>query len=134
MPDPRPIRLRLSRAKGFDLQLFSRAANGLPAINCARPGRWGNPFTKEAVINWHLGDYMGDRLSIWREEAAQIFRIWISGRERPEYWYHPCYGVKPYDWDCAPLRGHNLACWCPLPEPGQPDHCHAAVLMEVANA
>lgn len=31
------------------------------------------------------------------------------------------------------LRGHNLACWCPLPAPGEPDHCHAAVLLEIAN-
>ena len=28
------------------------------------------------------------------------------------------------------LRGKNLACWCPLPEPGEADMCHAAVLME----
>ena len=33
----------------------------------------------------------------------------------------------------ALLHGRNLACWCPLPEPGQPDHCHAAVLLELAN-
>ena len=26
------------------------------------------------------------------------------------------------------LRGHDLACWCPL---GQP--CHADVLLEIAN-
>lgn len=31
------------------------------------------------------------------------------------------------------LAGHDLACWCPLPEPGQPDICHAAVLLEIAN-
>ena len=40
----RPIRLRLSRAKGFDLQLMSRAANGLPARSVARPGPFGNPW------------------------------------------------------------------------------------------
>ena len=32
------------------------------------------------------------------------------------------------------LRGKNLACWCPLPASGEPDHCHAAVLLQVANA
>lgn len=32
------------------------------------------------------------------------------------------------------LRGKNLACWCPLPEPGEPDCCHAAALIEIANA
>lgn len=28
----------------------------------------------------------------------------------------------------APLRGKNLACWCPLDKP-----CHADVLLELAN-
>jgi hypothetical protein len=30
------------------------------------------------------------------------------------------------------LAGKSLACWCPLPAPGKPDLCHAAVLLEVA--
>ncbi|MFF3566040.1 DUF4326 domain-containing protein [Streptomyces sp. NPDC002574] len=32
------------------------------------------------------------------------------------------------------LRGQDLACTCPLPEPGQPGLCHAAVLLDLANA
>lgn len=31
------------------------------------------------------------------------------------------------------LRGKNLACWCPLPKHGEPDNCHAALLLELAN-
>lgn len=31
------------------------------------------------------------------------------------------------------LRGKNLACWCSLPKSGEPDHCHAAVQLEMAN-
>lgn len=31
--------------------------------------------------------------------------------------------------DLRPLRGRDLACWCPLDEP-----CHADVLLELANA
>lgn len=31
------------------------------------------------------------------------------------------------------LRGKNPACWCPLPERGEPDNCHAALLLELAN-
>jgi hypothetical protein len=31
------------------------------------------------------------------------------------------------------LRGRNLACWCELPKPGEPDFCHAAVLLEISN-
>ena len=32
------------------------------------------------------------------------------------------------------LRGKNLACWCSLPQPGERDNCHAALLLELANA
>jgi hypothetical protein len=39
-----PLRLTLSRRKGFNLQAASHAANGLPATTVVRPGRWGNPF------------------------------------------------------------------------------------------
>ena len=31
------------------------------------------------------------------------------------------------------LRGKTLMCWCALPKPGEPDVCHAAVLLELAN-
>jgi uncharacterized protein DUF4326 len=31
------------------------------------------------------------------------------------------------------LRGKNLACKCPLPQHGEPDSCHAALLLELAN-
>lgn len=41
---PKPVRLQLSRRKGFDLQALSMATNGLPAVNVARPTKWGNPF------------------------------------------------------------------------------------------
>ena len=44
-----PVRMRLSRAKGFNLQAASRAINGLPAVNCARPGKWGNQLKAELV-------------------------------------------------------------------------------------
>jgi hypothetical protein len=33
------------------------------------------------------------------------------------------------DLDLAPLRGKNLACWCPIDAP-----CHADVLLAEANA
>lgn len=31
------------------------------------------------------------------------------------------------------LAGKDLACWCPLPSAGEPDICHAAVLLAIAN-
>jgi hypothetical protein len=31
------------------------------------------------------------------------------------------------------LAGKDLACWCPPPAEGQPDTCHAAALLVIAN-
>jgi Domain of unknown function (DUF4326) len=31
------------------------------------------------------------------------------------------------------LAGRDLACWCPLPAAGEPDLCHAAALLVIAN-
>jgi len=33
--------------------------------------------------------------------------------------------------DLAELRGKDVACWCPLPRPGEPDLCHAAVYLKL---
>ena len=52
------------------------------------------------------------------------FREWIYDTNRSEL------GLPATD----ELRGKNLACWCPLPKPGEPDYCHAAILLEIANA
>jgi hypothetical protein len=119
----RPVRLQLSRIKGFDLQASSLATNGLKAVNVARPSRWGNPFyviseegfpwvtdardTSMPVLN--MGDICWDRARLL---VVKLFR------ER-------CVDTLP---NVEKLRGKNLACWC---KPGA--HCHADVLLEIAN-
>ncbi len=78
-------------------------------IVVSRPGRWGNPFR------------VCERYPT-REAAVEAFRALLEGmpdlvaQARRE------------------LRGRSLACWCPLPAPGEPDVCHARVLIEVANS
>ena len=99
-----PRRLRLSRERGFNLQEHSRAVNGLEAVNVARPSKWGNPYR------------VGIRLFATAAMAAEAFKDNL-----------------PSDLNLDELRGKNLACWCPLPEPGERDQCHAAVLLELAN-
>jgi hypothetical protein len=91
----RPVRLRLSRARGFDLQAVSRAENGLPAAVVARPSAWGNPFRASTPVE--------------REHAVEKFRIHV-GR---------CKGLR--DRARVELRGKNLACWCPLDGPCHAD-------------
>ena len=116
-----PVRLRLSRAKGFDLQAHSREANGLPAITVARPSRWGNRW----VIRRGAGGYVcvdtyPDGATIQardeadaRDLAISLFRGWMG--ERPA-------------WMIPRLAGRNLACWCRLDQP-----CHADVLLQAVN-
>jgi len=89
----KPQRIQLSRKRGFNLQKFSRKLNGLPAVNCARPSRWGNPFCV-ALSN-----------GIDAETAVHLF-------ERAN---NPPHARIRED-----LRGKNLACWCAV---GQPCHC-----------
>lgn len=118
-----PVRIQRKRVSGW------RMPAG--AIYVGRPTIWGNPVTREATINWHLGDYMdGDRAAIWREEAVKVFRLWITGQTDIGYHlpWHP-YALPEKRPDIAPLRGHDLACWCRLDQP-----CHADVLLELANA
>ena len=100
-----PIRLQLSRARGFKLQAVSYAANGLPAINVARPTMWGNYAAVRAGIT--VG-----------EPAVRAFRCWIA-EEASDAWT----GRAGID-----LRGRNLACWCSLDA-----FCHADVLLDLAN-
>lgn len=111
----KPQRIQLSRRKGFKLQEVSMALNGLPAVNVARPSRFGNPF----VVGKPGGAFTAlvkDNRHAWQLYAS------VS----PD-------NAKLVDAARRELRGKNLACWCPLPtSPYEPDCCHAAVLLEIA--
>mgnify|MGYP001581696887 CR=1 FL=1 len=74
---PRPVRLRLSRRPKFNLQKHSRSINGLPAVNVARPSKWGNPFviapkTRPGVI--FSGAAWGCVAVPTAEDAVAVFR------------------------------------------------------------
>lgn len=144
-----PIRLQLSRRKGFDLQALSKSANGLPAVKVTRPGHWGNPFNfRDGAYCWAAlafgcrGDPAG------RQEASvKAFREWIDpgkGRRTLSIELDPAIFAGEKRMALGPkvqagpapslehlrqaLAGKNLACWC---KPGAP--CHADVLLELAN-
>jgi hypothetical protein len=68
--------------------------------------------------------------STWEEAAAFATRLFKL--------HTGPLGLYEYDADTlADLRrdlsGRDLMCWCPLPAEGEPDHCHASVLLELAN-
>lgn len=68
-------------------------------VYVGRPTEWGNPW-----------GYRGKYSIKDPVEAVDKFRGWVKNL------------------NLAPLRGKNLACWCPLDQP-----CHADVLLEIAN-
>jgi Domain of unknown function (DUF4326) len=110
---PRPVRLRLSRAKGFNLQGYSMAVNGLPAVNVARPGLWGNPFVVGQTDN--LGRGPMDNVG-----AVGMFEDMLRDPGMIAAYGYPASGISS-------LAGRNLACWC------KDGPCHADVLLELAN-
>ena len=120
-----PQRIQLSRKKGW-----RKPEN---TVVVARPSKWGNPFRivrtdcsmgglcwavalGGMVVQQHI-----DSQERARALAVHFFRSWIEEEDHHDL---------P---DPAELAGKNLACWCPLPAPGEPDICHAAVLLELAN-
>ncbi|OWV67900.1 hypothetical protein ATY76_13295 [Rhizobium sp. R339] len=132
-----PVRLQLSRAKGFNLQAASRAANGLAAVKVDRTSPFGNhyafskdPFAKPSI--WDVFTHGTIVKSCSSKQEARDFAIAChkaevsaTGPHNTRYRY-----PVPTPVDIAKaLRGFNLACWC---KPGEP--CHADILLEIANA
>lgn len=101
-----PKRIQRKRTKGWKMPLNT--------IYVGRPSRWSNhyiPGQYSADIDGYIGN---------RKDAIRAFREWID-RMRLDLPLH-------YEGYMEPLRGKNLACWCPLDKP-----CHADVLLELAN-
>lgn len=127
----RPVRLRLSRRAGFRLQDHSLSVNGLPAVNVARPGKWGNPYV--ALRTWYHGPIptlgLPDFDAVTAADADREGAVVAVALFRDE-WERaltaPSYGRARALLD--ELLGRNLACWC---APGAP--CHADVLLDLAN-
>jgi hypothetical protein len=132
------VRIQRRRTAGW------RAPAGAKYVG--RGSKWGNPCTQvrypaldgsEWEQEGRLGKTSGqrhafvhpDKTVTWhlvkdatREQAVAMYRDWLD--QRPDL----AAAAR------TELAGLDLMCWCPLPEPGEPDHCHAAVLLELANA
>jgi hypothetical protein len=136
----KPKRIQRKRTKGW------RMPEG--AVYVGRPSIFGNPFRAhkcECCGYWDVRDdndvtYLVDHAYVRQPQVRADRSTWTTkaqaGRE----------SVRLYDdeltywvggrlsWDASfrlavmQLRGHDLACWCPLDQP-----CHADVLLEVAN-
>jgi hypothetical protein len=108
--DERPRRVQLRRVKRWRMP-----AN---TVKVDRTTLFGNPFS--------VKEHGHDR-------AVALHRAWLTGtsigKELPELLQRRRAVLEAL----PALRGKNLACWCPLPGHGEPDICHAALLLELAN-
>lgn len=123
-----PCRIQRRRTAGWTLA--GATNNPLGAVIVSRPSRFGNPFTIQAAIE---AEWSNPRRAV-TANFAEWLRIGTKGG-----WYEETYRIGHQVFDrrrilaeLHTLHGRDLACTCPLPEPGQPDHCHAAVLLALA--
>lgn len=102
-----PIRIQLRRTKGWRMPPNT--------VKVDRATKWGNPFKVGELVLF--GPAYNFRIELI-EDAAQACRHY-------KRWL---YTIRSSCELVFPLRGKNLACWCPLDQP-----CHADVLLELAN-
>ena len=122
-----PIRIQRKRNAGW------RAGS---AVIVDRSSRYGNPWR---IIDDHIllhpdaiTQPFGSPAEA-RAAASRHYRAWLRGHGPDTYQA----GRKTFSRarilaDLWRLKNRNLACTCELPDEGEPDHCHAAVLMEFA--
>lgn len=124
-----PRRIRRERTPGW-----SRG----DAVIVDRTSRFGNPFRVAGCV---VVDPLDGR--VWtctdavdaRRWACDLYAAWLDGQGPDVY----AVGRKSFDRrrilaDLPSLAGRDLACPCPLPAPGEVDHCHAArTLLPLAN-
>ena len=126
-----PKRIQRKRTKGW------RMPEG--AVYVGRGSRWGNPFQ---IYSGHtiMGPSWFDAKDNWgRVTAANVTNAYVTssklmGPADTLGHFEMLMRVRKRDsaeqferW-VSPLRGKNLACWCPLDQ-----SCHADVLLELAN-
>lgn len=132
MAEPHPVRLQLARKIGFNLQALSRATNGLPAVNVARPSKWGNEFyLSRDDVGWVVCDRFDQYVARAANKLGARHIAVNKFRDRIEAECAADPQAAGLMW--KRLRGRNLACWCELPAPSDPDICHGAVWLDLAN-
>jgi hypothetical protein len=128
MTAAKPIRLRLSRLGNFNLQRASLVANGLQAVNVARPGKWGNPFNwQEAREEYGCAEVDAKKWAV--DTYCQLCTLALGDNPNRETSIFGFEELKIFIREnIHTLKGKNLACWC---KPGEP--CHAELLLKLAN-
>ena len=112
-----PKRIQRKREKGWKMP------EG--AIYVGRPTKWGNPFTGRDAVERYRRAIMNTRLFPGWKWGDDAMREWTGAGGD----WLVLVGLASGSWgELEELRGHDLACWCPLDKP-----CHADVLLIIAN-
>jgi hypothetical protein len=101
--------MQLSRRKGWRMPENT--------VKVDRTTKWGNPFVPGKPCA-----YTGGRPVQDKRHAFKLYQAVAPDNEEL---------VKAAR---AELRGKNLACWCPIEPYAADGHCHADVLLELANS
>ncbi len=117
----KPRRVQRKRTKGYKLPRNT--------IYVGRPTVWGNPFTAHDK-EWE-GETVEPRTLVLLYEILLHETFKLSGKYRR---WQTKSDRELWQAFLEPLRGKNLACWCPLKDKdGNPSPCHADVLLRLAN-
>jgi hypothetical protein len=137
-----PHRIQRRRTKGW------RAPEH--AVYVGRGSGWGNPFiVGERYVSrtaFHVAPFPAPadkRLGTTKHPAWSPWPAWtevvaeVRDREHAVELFRAHIAYNDDVWDPEVIReelgGRDLMCWCPLPADGEPDRCHAAVLLELAS-
>jgi hypothetical protein len=122
-----PERIQRRRIKGW------RMPAG--AIYVGRPTKWGNPWGIGADgLVLGPGMFFSADPDMTQQMIVAMYADWLElGNLAPALMtggkYLRLVEQRQSIIEALPdLRGHDLACWCPLDQP-----CHADVLLELAN-
>lgn len=119
-----PKRIQRNRSKGWRMPENT--------VYVGRPTRWGNQFRvgdAKFLLSYSFNEkYKGlsDAEVVAHTFEDSIVEAIEKDKHEPGA-FKRMFGLPFEEW-IAPLRGKNLACWCPS---GQA--CHADVLLRLAN-
>jgi len=121
-----PERIRVRRVKGWTMPKDAKYVG--------RPTQYGNPFkvSEEVDRDSALWPYIAETVPggvfgldsvtpLARDVVVDAYGAWLLDQ--------PALMLTAWD----DLAGRDLACWCPLPAPGERDYCHARFLLEMVN-
>lgn len=101
-----------------------------------RSTRWGNPYPVEVFgLARSLELFENTLHGIWK---PSLFDGDPDTLVREAYALHEAF-LRRHENHALEnahheLSGWNLACWCELPAHGEPDQCHAALLLKLTRA